>query len=67
MIDCVVMKNSQTGKSRGFGFVKFADPAVLDVVLLNAPHWIDGRQASTQCDTALRTTLVLHYHEFPDV
>ena len=44
VVDCVVMKNSQTGKSRGFGFVKFSDPAVLDVVLMHAPHWIDGRQ-----------------------
>jgi len=43
VIDCVVMKNSETGRSRGFGFVTFADPNNVDRVLANGPHNLDGR------------------------
>ena len=44
VVDCVVMKNPQTGKSRGFGFVTFKDPACVETVLANGPHVLDGRQ-----------------------
>jgi len=44
VIDCVVMKNQSTGKSRGFGFVTFKDPAWVDAVLAAGPHLLDGRQ-----------------------
>lgn len=37
------MKNSETGRSRGFGFVTFADPNNVDRVLQNGPHSLDGR------------------------
>ncbi|XP_071450449.1 heterogeneous nuclear ribonucleoprotein 27C isoform X3 [Hetaerina americana] len=43
VIDCVVMKNSETGRSRGFGFVTFSDPANVAIVLQNGPHQLDGR------------------------
>ncbi|XP_060527265.1 heterogeneous nuclear ribonucleoprotein 27C isoform X2 [Cylas formicarius] len=43
VIDCVVMKNAESGRSRGFGFVTFADPANVTVVLQNGPHTLDGR------------------------
>lgn len=43
VIDCVVMKNSESGRSRGFGFVTFADPANVAIVLQNGPHTLDGR------------------------
>lgn len=46
MIDCVVMKNSESGRSRGFGFVTFADPANVDVVLRSGPHVLDSRTVS---------------------
>lgn len=44
VIDCVVMKNQTTGKSRGFGFVTFKDPLCVETVLLSGPHVLDGRQ-----------------------
>ncbi|XP_071512865.1 heterogeneous nuclear ribonucleoprotein 27C-like isoform X3 [Panulirus ornatus] len=43
VIDCVVMKNSETGRSRGFGFVTFADPNKVESVLKSGPHELDGR------------------------
>ncbi|XP_014220110.1 heterogeneous nuclear ribonucleoprotein 27C isoform X3 [Trichogramma pretiosum] len=43
VIDCVVMKNSESGRSRGFGFVTFSDPSNVGVVLQNGPHQLDGR------------------------
>ncbi|XP_045461486.1 heterogeneous nuclear ribonucleoprotein 27C isoform X5 [Harmonia axyridis] len=43
VIDCVVMKNAESGRSRGFGFVTFSDPGNVNVVLQNGPHTLDGR------------------------
>ena len=43
VIDCVVMKNAETGRSRGFGFVTFADPGNIDAVIATCPHNLDGR------------------------
>lgn len=44
VVDCVVMKNQETGKSRGFGFVTFKDPSCCETVLAVKTHIIDGRQ-----------------------
>lgn len=41
--DCVVMKNNETGRSRGFGFVTYKDPQCISLVLANKPHEINGR------------------------
>ncbi|CAG7711765.1 unnamed protein product, partial [Allacma fusca] len=38
VVDAVVMKNPESGRSRGFGFVTFADPAIVDTVLSSGPH-----------------------------
>ena len=43
VIDCVVMKNAETGRSRGFGFVTFSDPNNIDTVIQSCPHNLDGR------------------------
>lgn len=43
VIDCVVMKNAETGRSRGFGFVTFSDPNNMDKVIQSCPHVLDGR------------------------
>ena len=37
------MKNQQTGKSRGFGFITYKDSCVVDRVLASGPHELDGR------------------------
>lgn len=36
-----------TGRSRGFGFVTFADPNSVDAAVATGPHAIDGRQAGS--------------------
>ena len=42
VLQAVVMREKFTGKPRGFGFVVFADPSILDRVLQDT-HTIDGR------------------------
>lgn len=44
LLDCVVMKDPTTSRSRGFGFVTFADARNCDDVLQRGPHTLDGRQ-----------------------
>nr|GFC89122.1 heterogeneous nuclear ribonucleoprotein 1-like [Tanacetum cinerariifolium] len=38
----VIMRDKVTGRPRGFGFVVFSDPSVLDTVLQDR-HTIEGR------------------------
>lgn len=45
VLQTVVMRDKVTGRPRGFGFVVFADPSVLDTVL-QEKHTIDGRTVS---------------------
>ncbi|RWR81187.1 heterogeneous nuclear ribonucleoprotein 1-like protein [Cinnamomum micranthum f. kanehirae] len=42
VVQTVIMTDKMTGRPRGFGFVVFADPSILDRVLLDK-HTIDGR------------------------
>uniref|UniRef100_A0A5K3EK81 Heterogeneous nuclear ribonucleoprotein A1 n=1 Tax=Mesocestoides corti TaxID=53468 RepID=A0A5K3EK81_MESCO len=41
--DVVVMKDQRTGKSRGFGFVTFAESSSVDAAQAARPHTIDGK------------------------
>lgn len=41
--DSVIMKDRRTGQPRGFGFVTYADPAVVDKVIQES-HVINGKQ-----------------------
>ncbi|GMP73451.1 hypothetical protein CsSME_00031208 [Camellia sinensis var. sinensis] len=42
VVEAVIMKDRNTGRARGFGFVVFADPAVAERVV-REKHMIDGR------------------------
>ena len=43
--DCMVMRDGATGRSRGFGFLTFADPDVVTVVV-QKEHFLDGKIVS---------------------
>lgn len=42
VVEAVIMRDRNTGRARGFGFVVFADPAVAERVVMEK-HVIDGR------------------------
>lgn len=46
LVDCVIMQDKNTGKFRGFGFVTFRNPEVINDVLLET-HVIDGKTVFT--------------------
>lgn len=48
IVECIVMKNAETGRSRGFGFVTFKDPNCVQSILSNGPHQLDDRTVSTR-------------------
>jgi RNA recognition motif-containing protein len=41
--DSVIMRDRHTGQPRGFGFITFADPSVVDKVIEDT-HVINGKQ-----------------------
>jgi RNA recognition motif-containing protein len=43
LVDAVVMKDRQSNRSRGFGFVTYRDPEMVDAAQSNRPHEIDGK------------------------
>lgn len=48
ILDCVIMKESKSGKSRGFGFVTYTCMAQVDEMMKARPHKIDGRELETK-------------------
>lgn len=59
----VIMRDKTTGRPRGFGFVVFADPSVLDAVL-QEKHTIDGRTVrdSSFCVVSLPSCICLDFN-----
>ena len=43
--ECTVMRDGTTGRSRGFGFLTFKDPKVVNVVMVKE-HLLDGKLVS---------------------
>ena len=48
LVDCVVMKFNDTGRSRGFGFVTYSSAAQLDACQDARPHEIAGKVLETK-------------------
>ena len=40
--ECTVMRENQTGRSRGFGFLTFKDPKCVNAVMVKE-HILDGK------------------------
>jgi len=52
--DCTIKKDSKTERSRGFGFVLFADKESVDKVLSSKDHYLDGRKIDPKRAQAIR-------------
>ncbi|CAG5135750.1 unnamed protein product [Candidula unifasciata] len=48
IVDCVVMRDPNTKRSRGFGFITYKDAANIDEAQANRPHKIDNREVETK-------------------
>lgn len=46
--DCVVMREPQTKRSRGFGFVIYANSSMVDKAQYARPHEVDGREVQSK-------------------
>lgn len=45
VIECTVMRDGATGRSRGFGFLTFKDPKTVNTVMVKE-HFLDGKIVS---------------------
>lgn len=45
--ECTVMRDSATGRSRGFGFLTFRDPKTVNTVMVKE-HYLDGKIVRSQ-------------------
>ncbi|XP_054648070.1 heterogeneous nuclear ribonucleoprotein A/Ba [Dunckerocampus dactyliophorus] len=52
--DCTIKIDQTTGRSRGFGFILFKDPASVEKVLEQKEHRLDGRQIDPKKAMAMK-------------
>jgi len=45
VVECTVMRDGPTGRSRGFGFLTFKDPKTVNIVMVKE-HYLDGKIVS---------------------
>ena len=44
IVDCVVMRDPQSKRSRGFGFITYSKASMVDAAQASRPHKVDGRE-----------------------
>lgn len=65
--ECTVMRDSATGRSRGFGFLTFKDPKCVNTVMVKE-HYLDGkivRLWDTRCLSSANTCRLTPSGLFP--
>lgn len=45
VVECTVMRDNSTGRSRGFGFLTFKDAKTVNIVMVKE-HFLDGKIVS---------------------
>jgi len=48
IMDVIVMKDPATKRSRGFGFITYADAESVDTAMANRPHNLDGKEVESK-------------------
>lgn len=48
VLECTVMRDGASGRSRGFGFLTFRDARTVNVVMVKE-HYLDGKIVRTFC------------------
>ncbi|KAL8608925.1 hypothetical protein ACOMHN_009786 [Nucella lapillus] len=48
IVDCFVMRDPQSKRSRGFGFITYKEAEFIDQAQANRPHKIDNREVDTK-------------------
>src|SRR2546429_5859541 len=70
VVECTVMRDGATGRSRGFGFLTFRDPKCVNIVMVKE-HYLDGKIVRVPVSTfnpeyvsshTSRLTLSVPYH-----
>lgn len=46
VLECTVMRDGASGRSRGFGFLTFKDARTVNIVMVKE-HYLDGKIVST--------------------
>lgn len=64
LVDHVVMKDGTSGRSRGFGFVTYSCSSMVDELMKNRPHIIDGRQVEPKRATPREVIFFLNEFDF---
>jgi len=48
VVDCVIMRDRETKKSKGFGFITYKEVSMIDEAQRSRPHHLDGRDVDTK-------------------
>lgn len=51
--ECTVMRDGNSGRSRGFGFLTFKDPKCVNIVMVKE-HFLDGKIVSRPVPASLK-------------